>query len=254
MVNKSVFLSLLVIGVVATAAGAGTWACFYDAEFVAPTLTAGTLDLKVNGGNYDCCDPFEVEVGDLKPGYEWEVVKKLELNSNPADVWVGMPLCSMRCDTGVLTEPEENYENWCGVNDQICEVISYSIDVVVDRNGDGELNNWERQYGWNVVLDEDLCPFECNYLGVLPADKTVFVIQSFRMDECVGNWAQGDTCTFKEIFVAMQVDQERLGDVGIPENGFRSLEATTTTPAEVQDIIEEEYKRSAPAPAADEIV
>ena len=47
MVNKSIFLSLLLIGVVAAFAGAGTWASFSDVETSsANTLTAGTLFLE----------------------------------------------------------------------------------------------------------------------------------------------------------------------------------------------------------------
>lgn len=50
MLNKKMLLSVLIIGVVATVAGAGTWAAFSDSETSdGNTFTAGTLDLKLNG-------------------------------------------------------------------------------------------------------------------------------------------------------------------------------------------------------------
>jgi predicted ribosomally synthesized peptide with SipW-like signal peptide len=49
MVNKSIFLSLLLIGVVAASAGAGTWATFSDAGTSAGnTFTAGTMNLTMS--------------------------------------------------------------------------------------------------------------------------------------------------------------------------------------------------------------
>ncbi|HII92467.1 MAG TPA: hypothetical protein HA262_09945 [Methanosarcina sp.] len=46
MLNKKMLLSVLILGVVATAAGAGTWAFFDDSLPVAGnTITAGTLNL-----------------------------------------------------------------------------------------------------------------------------------------------------------------------------------------------------------------
>ncbi|MCM1987123.1 TasA family protein [Methanococcoides seepicolus] len=64
MVNKSIFLSLLLIGVVAASAGAGTWATFSDTETSAGnTFTAGTLDLKVAGA-----DSIPVVLEDVYPG------------------------------------------------------------------------------------------------------------------------------------------------------------------------------------------
>jgi predicted ribosomally synthesized peptide with SipW-like signal peptide len=52
MLNKKMLLSVLIIGVVATVAGAGTWAAFSDSETsTGNTFTAGTLDLKLNGAD-----------------------------------------------------------------------------------------------------------------------------------------------------------------------------------------------------------
>lgn len=50
MFSKKTLLSVLIVGVVATVAGAGTWAAFSDTETSSGnTFTAGTLDLKLNG-------------------------------------------------------------------------------------------------------------------------------------------------------------------------------------------------------------
>ncbi|MDW5549314.1 TasA family protein [Methanosarcina sp.] len=50
MFSKKTLLSVLIVGVIATVAGAGTWAAFSDTETSSGnTFTAGTLDLKLNG-------------------------------------------------------------------------------------------------------------------------------------------------------------------------------------------------------------
>jgi predicted ribosomally synthesized peptide with SipW-like signal peptide len=64
MLNKKMLLSVLIIGVVATVAGAGTWAAFSDSETSdGNTFTAGTLDLKLNG--LDGITGFSI--GDVAP-------------------------------------------------------------------------------------------------------------------------------------------------------------------------------------------
>ena len=64
MLNKKMLLSVLIIGVVATVAGAGTWAAFSDSETsTGNTFTAGTLDLKLNGA--DGITGFSI--GDVAP-------------------------------------------------------------------------------------------------------------------------------------------------------------------------------------------
>jgi spore coat-associated protein N len=52
MINKKIFLSILIVGTIASMAGAGTWAAFTDTgTSTANTFTAGTLDLTLNGLN-----------------------------------------------------------------------------------------------------------------------------------------------------------------------------------------------------------
>ncbi|MDI6826781.1 MAG: TasA family protein [Candidatus Aenigmarchaeota archaeon] len=65
--NTRILASLMVIGLVATAMGMGTYAYFYDIETsTGNTFTAGTLDLKVDGKD----DPyvFVFSISNAKPG------------------------------------------------------------------------------------------------------------------------------------------------------------------------------------------
>lgn len=70
MFNKKAILSILLIGTIATMAGAGTWAAFTDTgTSTANTFTAGTLDLKF--GTADSMTGFTV--GPVAPGAQGTV-------------------------------------------------------------------------------------------------------------------------------------------------------------------------------------
>ena len=57
MLNKKMLLSILMIGMVATVAGAGTWASFSDTGTSSGnTMTAGTLDMVLANNNDDFSD------------------------------------------------------------------------------------------------------------------------------------------------------------------------------------------------------
>jgi predicted ribosomally synthesized peptide with SipW-like signal peptide len=61
MLNKKMLLSVLIVGVVASVAGAGTWAAFSDTETsTGNTFTAGTLDLQLTGKQVPATTSFTV--------------------------------------------------------------------------------------------------------------------------------------------------------------------------------------------------
>lgn len=86
MNTKSILVSLLMIGIVAIAAGAGTIAYFFDIEqSTGNTFTAGTLNLKYqldpgtgNYGNWQDGSQDTFTLSDLKPGDSGYVRYKLQ--------------------------------------------------------------------------------------------------------------------------------------------------------------------------------
>lgn len=113
---KKVLFSLLVIGVVAAVAGAGTMAFFSDTETsTGNTFTAGTLDLKVdwiesyNGEIIETQDETDdpgaiFELDDVKPGDSGEATISLHVYEN--DAYALMILTPTSNDDVSSTEPE----------------------------------------------------------------------------------------------------------------------------------------------------
>ncbi|WP_440953371.1 hypothetical protein [Methanococcoides sp. FTZ1] len=225
MINKSVFLSLLVIGVVAASAGTGTWAVISDTDSSeGNTITTGMIDLEVNGGGIlDGNDevipvPILVEIPDMKPGREFVVTKQLMLHNNPG--YVSLSITDLEEDGGELSEPEKEWEEaHPGSEDWgIGEVIVFDLSYRVDTTGNGVINENDApavvvveyaDYERLFTMDRDGDVFALGPDGnaaELPAETLIEVYQSFHMNEEAKNWVQGDTCTFTEIFYAEQLD------------------------------------------------
>jgi len=101
--DTRILMSILMIGVVAMAAGAGTFAQFSDTETSnGNTFTAGTLDLLVNDGNWDGSAVISWE--NKKPGDSGSYTFKLENNGNLAGTLA--VAVTMSYGPGDETEPE----------------------------------------------------------------------------------------------------------------------------------------------------
>ncbi len=98
---KKILVSLSIIAAVAAVIVGATTAYFSDTETsTGNTLTAGTLDLYVNGQN-----PLEgpvVTLSDLKPSIPQYVEKSFKVVDNPANVW--LHITDVECDGGVLLD------------------------------------------------------------------------------------------------------------------------------------------------------
>lgn len=107
---KKILLSLSMIAVVGVVVAGATGAFFSDTETSAGNfLTAGALDLKINGGD----DPIHAVVAfnDLKPSQTWWTRPiKLTIHNNPGKLFkhiVNEPNDPISCNTGQsVTEPE----------------------------------------------------------------------------------------------------------------------------------------------------
>jgi predicted ribosomally synthesized peptide with SipW-like signal peptide len=190
--NK-VLASLLMIGMVAAMAGAGTFAYFEDVETVAGnTITAGSLDLVINGDN-----PIEshFEVDGIQPS-EKAVKRCINLtNIGDCDGYLSIWIVNLTDYDNGCTEPEGDVDTTCG-----------------DPGlGEGELSEnlmikiWEGCCGTATVhYVGTLANFTAHhysqdtqlYLGDLDSGETRYFHVGCRVPNNVGNEIQTDSSEF----------------------------------------------------------
>lgn len=206
MLNKKVLLSLLFIGVVAAAAGSGTWAQFYDVETSSlNTFTAAELDLNVNiydstpqllaGPDIDGNDVPALTLSDIYPGYEDFITVELT-NAGSVSGDIGF-LITYTEDGGKNPEPEivaeGNADNHADLGENIWLTITETTGTLSDVTYEGPINLLHTA---SPLSDEtlgigDTRTFEIKYLVKTPVP-----------DE---NILQGDKLTFDMVF---ELDQQ----------------------------------------------
>ena len=193
--QKTILVSLLTVGLLASVIGVGTYAFFSDTETsTGNTMTAGTLDLKVwDGATWvDGTGPL-VTITDMKPSYDkWSQPMYLKVVDNPAKLW--MRLANVNCVTNEITEPElatGDPTNWLpGVTDFQIRVNNVSGSMM--KMGD-IIGAWLPLTTTTVDGQE------------------VKVEQYFHMVDTAGNEYQSDQCTFNVEFLAHQTN-----DLSVP--------------------------------------
>jgi predicted ribosomally synthesized peptide with SipW-like signal peptide len=212
MLNRKIFMSILVIAVVAAMVGMNTFAYFSDSETSkGNTFTAGTLDLQVNGQN----GPLPILVNiEAKPSQR--IVKKIKVKNVGINKGVLDIHYTNVVDSGNLNpEPEQEYERVFGPRDDISNALF--VDIEVDYNNDG-------------VIDQVLIPDLTVTLGALksktldfpvpiPAGAEWDIYLSFHLCPNVGNWGQGDKTTFDIEFTLHQLNAPHTTHVGLPLGG-----------------------------------
>ena len=130
--DTRILMSILVIGVVAMAAGAGTFAYFSDTETSeGNTFTAGTLNLKV--GDVDSTTE-KINIPNLKPddsgnAADWTVQNT---GSITGDLSISIP--SITNNENTITEPEQD----AGDTSNTGELGSYlKVSIWLDMDQDG---------------------------------------------------------------------------------------------------------------------
>jgi len=195
--QKTILVSLVTIGLLASVIGVGTYAFFSDTETSSGnTMTAGTLDLKVwNGINWvdDPAVPALVTITDMKPSYDkWSQPMYLKVVDNPAQLW--MRLANVICVTNGTTEPElaaGDTTNWLpGVTD--FQIKVNDVKGLMMRMGD--------------IIGAWLPLTNTTSIG-----QEVKVEQYFHMVDTAGNEYQSDRCTFNVEFLARQTN-----DLSVP--------------------------------------
>lgn len=185
---KKILISLMTVAVVAGLVGGGAFAYFNDTETSkGNTFTAGTLDLKVNGGD----DPLLVlvELKDMKP-CDWKYVEvTLHVGENSADGWIMFD--NVVSGEGIDTEPEltDPLNKTNEIDDYITVDVKLGDTVIIAP-------------GEHKKLGKLVEPIK---LGVLTGCTTYKLTLSFHLQEEVTSWAQGDVATFDIVFGADQV-------------------------------------------------
>ena len=212
---KKVLFSVLLIAMVASMVGAGTWAYFTDYETSRDNyFAAGALDLKVDGED----DPnviqyFEVEC--VKPG-DFDSVEIVLTNTGCVDGYADLHfMVTVDSDNdllGEMPEPEDdccapNNDTWDGTaGGDLCDVLE--ITAWVDSNRDG---SWDLP---PVIDGMTMCSIDCiNWdLGALPGTDYMgggnnwigLKIQWF-VPTTVGNIIMTDLCGFDMEFSLTQL-------------------------------------------------
>jgi len=158
--ETKILASLMVIGLVASAIGMGTYAYFSDTETsTGNTFTAGSIDLKIDldrdgQGIWDlkdlgAGDKF-FDYSDIKPGDSGELTVSLHVYNN--DAWACFYIKPTTDSDNSCTEPESEEETDC------------------TDTGDGELDNylmfriWEDD-GDNIYENEEILLTYCGSTG-----------------------------------------------------------------------------------------
>jgi len=214
--QKTILVSLVTIGLLASVIGVGTYAFFSDTEVsTGNTMTAGILNLEFGE---PLVMPFTIS--DMKPSYKKESpVITLKFENNPGKLY--KMITQLDCNQGVQTEPETEEENilkdvGCPNATSTygkCDLFNYvwfdlkvnGVEVIPDKTvllgpGPEWMNN-----------PTELMPGLLGkwiYLGLYTPNATGWANmnfqQSFHMVSDTTNWAQGDTCTFTEQFLLLQ--------------------------------------------------
>jgi predicted ribosomally synthesized peptide with SipW-like signal peptide len=198
--NKKIFASIFVIGMLAFAMGYGTYSYFSDTEkSTGNVFTAGTINIDVTGNGYTWS--AGAKLSDMKPcetGYIMFTITNV--GTNPVNVW--KKITDVACAQGTQTEPETEEEANVPKFD-IDTVILYDLSVFVPIAGNPDGGWWQTIYYENTVIST--IKDKSIFLGMIPAGGTMKVTQSYHMKADVTNWAQGDTMTFNIEIYAEQL-------------------------------------------------
>jgi len=193
--QKSILVSLVTVGLLASVIGVGTYAFFSDTEVsTGNTLTAGVLDLK-----FGVASALPIAITDMKPSYQKETgTIVLNFENNPGRLF--KKITNIVCEGNVLTEPEIVEQNGVEKSD----MMNYMWFDLSRWTG----SSWQTlipDETFNLVDHKDQWIFLGQYEPVAGV-ASVSIKQSFHLWDDVTNWAQGDKCTFNEEFLVQQTE------------------------------------------------
>jgi predicted ribosomally synthesized peptide with SipW-like signal peptide len=209
--QKSILVSLVTIGLLASVIGVGTYAFFSDTETsTGNTMTAGTLDLSFNS-----VENVPFSITDMKPSYHKESGwVRLIFQENPGKLY--KKILPATCTPAASNDARDKEchakaAQICGPDPApSCLTTEYTacINQKMTDQMWFDLKIWKD--GANVTLIPDETKNLANvvgkwiYLGEFQPSVEIPVVESFHLQTGVTNWAQGQTCTFDEQYLLEQ--------------------------------------------------
>jgi len=211
---RKILISILIVGIITALLGLGTIAYFSDSETTSATVTAGVINLEVNG-NATWSETYQLD--DIKPCRVKYInlTLHLEEGTNPARIWFRIK--NVTDDGGEFSDAEEEADPNNEINnisDQILVDLFIRYWLCGSQGGGVYSDNW-------IITEDDhmsLRDLECQYIKLTYDDlccgtKDVFypchdidVSISLHLKGNAGNEYQGDSTTFDIEFYAEQVD------------------------------------------------
>ncbi|WGI17067.1 TasA family protein [Methanonatronarchaeum sp. AMET-Sl] len=256
MISKKALFSVLLIGLIGVAAGAGTFAYFSDTEQADGMFQAGTIDIAINDQN-PWMESFEMI--DMKPCKTTEEanVELTNVGTNPALIYKHIDVTDY--NTGL-----ERFE--CPVtNEMFSSEPEWTIEANPQFDEEGNVTNVDinriddihNQTEYTLTIDGQqipLCLFDietvgdvdCNwmFLGVLEPGDSMMVNQTYKLSADAGNEYQGDQFNFTMTFKALQTNDETtledhvVVDLTEPEVPLKLYDTDKETELEVGDIVD----------------
>lgn len=207
---RRIIVSVGVIAVTSAVAIGAATAYFSDTEMSeGNTMAAGTLDLSINGQNPLSGPIFSI--GDMKPGFVKEVgPANLKITENPGKLF--MEIRDIQCDQGVQTKPEIDEEAKYGADWYMDRALHFSLRVKSPEAGNRQmfLINQEGEKVIRELIGKWI------YIGIYKPNRVTEIFQSFRLDDKVTNWAQGDKCAINEQFLVNQISAPNPDNTIVP--------------------------------------
>lgn len=198
---KKLLFSFVVLGITSVLAIGATTAYFSDTETSsANTFTAGTLDLKVNGGDTNVSYTFS----NLHPGYQPNMSYRLK-NDGTINGYLNIKDIVVRSSENGCTEPESSSgDSTCGsgVNEGELSTV-LNLRLMHDAN----CNGW-REAGEQILFEGYASNIASTYLPdvpVLAGQETCVNVLINWWNTPNDNLAQGDDMTLDMAFELSQV-------------------------------------------------
>lgn len=222
-----------------------TGAYFSDTETSENNIiTAGSLDLTVNGFNGDPVEAVVI-IKDMKPCQTWySGLITLKVLDNPGKLYKKIVRNSFACETVTVTEPEceaidgdwnatgEVCTNVSGDKNDLSKVTWFDLEVWVG-NSDNAVSGQDAPMCdanittdcWDIIIPDDtITVYDISskmiYLGTYGERMTenkIVIRQSFHMKATAGNEYQSDSCMFTEEFMVYQTNAPHPSNVYVPE-------------------------------------
>lgn len=226
---KKILSSLLIIGVVASAAIGASVAYFSDTETsVGNKFTTGTIDIAVDGEN-----PWQETFAwnDIKPGKDFEIEINIKnTGENPLKLWKIIKNVVVS-ENGIVDPEQEWYDEHNGgePKNDIDSAIVYEMyvdgNLAIAKEAGITMSQIKDFHIGLVKLDQ---PFEPgNGDGILYPGETISITQRYFMKEGTENWAQTDKMAFDMEIEARQISApEPFRQISFMDNKYPGWNAT----------------------------